>query len=89
MCLEEETSQRFLSCLLAEIFHVKIQVGSSVSVLLEVYVCVCNQSLWLCLTLCNPTDCSPPDSSVHAPILEQVAISFPGNLPNPGSNPHL
>ena len=30
--------------------------------------------------LCNPMDCSPPDSSVHgisqARILEQVAISF-------------
>ena len=34
----------------------------------------------LCLTLCNPTDCSPPGSSVHgisqARILEQVAISY-------------
>ena len=33
-----------------------------------------------CLTLCNPTDCSPPGSSVHgilqARILEWVAISF-------------
>ena len=33
-----------------------------------------------CLTLCNPMDCSPPDSSVHgifqASIREQVAISF-------------
>ena len=34
----------------------------------------------LCLTLCNPMDCSPPGSSVHgilqARILEWVAISF-------------
>ena len=34
----------------------------------------------LCLTLCDPTDCSPPGSSIHrifqATILEQVAISF-------------
>ena len=33
-----------------------------------------------CPTLCDPTDCSPPDSSVHgilqARILEWVAISF-------------
>ena len=33
-----------------------------------------------CLTLCNPMDCSPPDSSVHgilqARVLEWVAISF-------------
>ena len=42
----------------------------------------------LCLTLCNPMDCSPPGSSVHgifqARILEWVAISFSGDLPNPG-----
>ena len=34
----------------------------------------------LCLTLCNPVDCSPPGSSIHgilqARILEWVAISF-------------
>ena len=34
----------------------------------------------LCLTLCNPVDCSPPSSSVHgilqARVLEWVAISF-------------
>ena len=34
----------------------------------------------LCLTLCNPTDCSMLDSSVHgilqAKILEWVAVSF-------------
>ena len=34
----------------------------------------------LCLTLCNPVDCSVPGSSVHgilqAKILECVAISF-------------
>ena len=33
-----------------------------------------------CPTLCNPTDCSPPDSSIHglfqARVLEWVAISF-------------
>ena len=34
-----------------------------------------------CLTLCDPTDCSPPGPSVHgifqARTLEWVAISFP------------
>ena len=33
-----------------------------------------------CLTLCDPTDCSPPGSSIHgilqARILEWVAIPF-------------
>ena len=41
------------------------------------HACVCAQS---CLTLCNPMDYSPPGSSVHgtlhARILEWVAISF-------------
>ena len=41
------------------------------------YACSVTQS---CLTLCNPMDCSPPDSSVHGilqvRILEWVAIAF-------------
>ena len=41
-----------------------------------------------CLTLCDPMDCSPSDSSVHgilqAGILEWSAISFPWGLPKPG-----
>ena len=45
----------------------------------------------LCLTLCNPMDCSLSVSSVHgilqARILEWVAISYPGDLPNPGIEP--
>ena len=46
------------------------------------YICVCMSAklLQLCLTLCNPMDCSLPGSSVHgilqARILEWVAISF-------------
>ena len=39
---------------------------------------VCAKLLQLCLTLCDPMDCSPPGSSVHgifqARILEWVAI---------------
>ena len=34
----------------------------------------------VCLTLCDPTDCSPPGSSVHgilqARVLQGLAISF-------------
>ena len=45
----------------------------------------------LCPTLCNPMDCSLPDSSVHgilqARILEQVAIPFSQDLPDPGIKP--
>ena len=44
-----------------------------------VVYCCCLVSK-LCLTLCNPMDCSPPGSSVHgilqARILEWVDISF-------------
>ena len=42
----------------------------------------------LCLTLCDAKDCSLPGSSVHgilqARILEWIAISFSGDLPDPG-----
>ena len=53
------------------------------------YLCdVCAQ---LRVTLCDPMDRSPPGSSVRgilqARILEQVAISSPGNLPGPGIKP--
>ena len=45
----------------------------------------------LCLTLCNPMDCSLTGSSIHgifqARILEWVAISFSRDLPNPGIEP--
>ena len=45
----------------------------------------------LCLTLCNPMDCSWPGSPVHgvlqARMLEWVAIPFSGDLPNPGVEP--
>ena len=56
--------------------------------LLSVQFCSVAQS---CPTLCDPMDCSPPGSSVHvisqARILEWVAISFAGDLPNPGIEP--
>ena len=49
-------------------------------------VCVCVFVAQSCLTLCDSTDCSSPDSSVHgilqARILEWVDLQ--GDLPNPG-----
>ena len=48
----------------------------------------CAQSL---LTLCDPMDCSLPGSSVRvvsqARVLEWVAISFSGTLPDLGTEP--
>ena len=44
-----------------------------------------------CLTLCDPTDCSLPDSSVHgilqARILEWVAITSSRGSSQPGIEP--
>ena len=49
-----------------ELYH------EEVNLLLEVrvfeYACTHAKSLQLCLTLCNPMDCSPPGSSVHGII---------------------
>ena len=49
--------------------------------------------LQLCLTLCHAMDWSSPGSSVHgifqARILKWVAISTPGDLPDPGIEPKL
>ena len=43
------------------------------------------------LTVYDPMDCRPPVFSVHGTlqvrILEWVAIPFPGNLPNSGTEP--
>ena len=56
------------------------------------YICVCMWSVAeSCLTLCDPTDCSLPRSSVHGilqvRILAWVAILSPGDLPDSGIEP--
>ena len=49
------------------------------------------KSLQLCLTLCNPVDCSPPGSSVHGfPRQEYrsgLPFPSPGELPDPRIEP--
>ena len=59
--------------------------GASASVLL---MYVLWKSLQSCPTLCDPTDCSPPGSSVQgilqARILEWAAMPSSGDLPDPG-----
>ena len=51
-------------------------------------MCLPVKLLQLCLTLCDPMNCSPPGSSVHeisqARILQWVAFPSPGDLPDPG-----
>ena len=53
-------------------------------------MCVCSVTQ-LCLTLCNPMDCSLPGSSIHGilqeRILEWVAMSSSGDLPDSGIEP--
>ena len=55
-------------------------------------MCMCAQSLQLCLTPCDPMGCGPPDSSVHrilqARILEWVAMpsSKESSQPTQGLN---
>ena len=54
--------------------------------------CVFAKSLQLCLTLCDPMDCSPPGSSVYgiiqARILEWIAISFSRGFSWPSYRSH-
>ena len=40
-----------------------------------------------CPTLYNPTNCSPPGSSVQARTLEGLPFPPPVDLPNPGIKP--
>ena len=53
--------------------------------------CVCAESPRLCLTLCNPVDCIPPDSCVRGVpqvrILEGVRFPSQGLSPDPGVKP--
>ena len=53
----------------------------------QVILIACVLSLQLCLTLCNPMDCSPAGSSVHgslqARILEWVAMLHSGRTSRP------
>ena len=54
---------------------------------IHIYACYAQS----CLILCDPIDLSPPSSSIHwisqARILVWVAISTPGDLPDPGTEP--
>ena len=55
----------------------QLLINQLIKLMNYIYYCIHAQ---LCLTLCDPMDCSSPDSSVHeifqARILEWVAISF-------------
>ena len=52
--------------------------GKTSNILQSIWLCMCAKSLQSHSTLCNPTDCSPPGSSVHrilqVRMLEWVAM---------------
>ena len=54
-------------------------------------MCMCTKSLHSCPTLCDPTDHSPPDSSVHGSLHQEYRSGLPcpppGDLPDPGIKP--
>ena len=71
--------------------HPRVHLVCLSFVFIPAVVCCCAQ---LYPTVCDPTDCSPPGSSVHgisqARILEWVAISsFQAIFLTQGSNLHL
>ena len=57
--------------------------------------CVCVQSLKLCGTLCDATDCNPPGFSVHgfSQTTNNIGVGchalLQGTFQTQGSNPHL
>ena len=69
------------------IFVCGVRKGSSLILFIFVLCSVAQ----LCLTLCDPIDCSQPGSSVHeilqARILEWLPFLLPGDLPDPGIEP--
>ena len=66
------------------------EILSGLTVILFTLLPRSNQ-MYVHLTLCNPMDCSPPGSPVHAilqaRLLEWVAIPPPEGLPSPGIKP--
>ena len=50
-----------------------------------IYACMCVQSLKSCPTVCDPMDCSPPDSSVHG-LLQAIILEWVAMLSSKGSS---
>ena len=68
-CVKFGGAERCLHC-----FLIRIQFTLLTLPVYWYKVCVCAQSLQLCLTLCNPMDCSPPGSSVHGILQAQYIV---------------
>ena len=76
----------------ANIAHHKWRVSQRWELCLFCFSCQKVLVTIVCLTLCNPMDCSPPGSTVHLEFSRQKywsgqTFSSPGNLPDPGIKP--
>ena len=73
--------------------HPRSWLGLNPGFLVQVWVCMRAQLPQLCLTLCDPMDCSPPGSSVHGDSSGKNTglgyhCLFQGICLTPGSHPH-
>ena len=73
---------------LRQVLSAQSILSISAAMFSEVNTCIYAKLLQLCLTLCDPMDCSPPDASVHG-ILQASGLPCPspGHLPDPGIEP--
>ena len=60
-----QQSDSIIHILVSMCAHVRARTCLCVCMCVCVCVCVCAKLLQLCLTLCDPMDCSLPDSMVH------------------------
>ena len=93
---QEVTVVNKASVVLAFLKLTLIQVVSSVCICVyyiihKHYILITGMHAQLCLTLYNPKDCCPPDSSIHGISRQEYQSGFPftspRNLPNPGIKP--
>ena len=74
-------------------YHASDLVSGSLVLILFKSACVCAKLLQLCLTLCNPMDCSLPGSSVHGflqvRILEWSAMPSSSGSFQPRDRPSI
>ena len=89
-----KSPSHFHICILSEKLFLQVSAGDLAWPCAMKPVCVCVRVCSVaksCPILCDPRDCSPPGSSVHgisqARRLEWIAISLPGDLPDPGIKP--
>ena len=88
-CQRQEVRKKGGRLQKVQTFSYKISHGDIIYSIL----CVCVLVTQLCLTLCDPMDCSPPSSSVHgilqARILEWVAAPSSRGSSRPGDRTHI